>query len=670
MSEINAKSRIDQLVELLNKYSYNYYVLDKPLVSDSEYDELFDELLELERVYPEYIRQDSPTERVGAESSRSFQSFIHEPYMLSMQKAYTMKELEEFEKRINRFLNRDIKESFEYFIEPKYDGLSCEIIYESGLFKRAGTRGNGAVGEDISENVKTIKSVPLKLPKPISISIRGEILMKKRDFLILNEEKLRSGEEIFANPRNAAAGSVRQLDPKITMSRKLYFIAYEIKGIKLKNQKESIDLLKDLKFRTSSEIYLENNALNIFKRFGEYSEKRDSYEFEIDGVVVKVNDKNLQEQLGAVSHNPRWSIALKFKSREKETIVKNIEFYVSRTGAITPVAILEPVEISGATITHASLHNYDIFKILNIGIGDKVLIERAGDVIPHIIKVLRHVNSNTIVFPKYCPACGSELKRDPDKPIVRCINIECPAQVKEFISHFVGKEGLDIEGLGEKQIEKFIEKGIIKELPDIFLIKEQEKIKLWDGYGERSFNNLIDAIDKAKKVPFHRFLTALGIREVGNVTAKLLTRHFAFIEKLMEAKQEELEAIDGIGPIASEYIYNYFHNEKNIETINRLFSLGMELIYDDKEEELKLYNKVFVFTGSLEKVSRSQAKKLVEDLGGVVSSAISNKVDYVVVGEKPGSKLKKARSLGLNILNETEFQEMLNKDQAGKGTKY
>ncbi len=657
---MNVKQHIKELVSLLNKYSYHYYVLDKPLVNDSEYDALFDELLSLEKKYPQYILEDSPTQRVGAEVLKSFLPFPHDPPMLSMQKAYKLEELKEFEKRINRFLKRDENEKFEYYIEPKYDGLSCEIIYEDGIFIKAGTRGNGIIGEDITENVRTIKSVPLKLPVSISISVRGEILMKKKDFLILNEEKLKLGEETFANPRNAAAGSVRQLDPKIAASRKLYFLAYEVENKDLKFQVEVIKLLKELGFRVSNEYYIERETSEIFNRFEGYNKKRDNYEFEIDGVVVKVNDKDIQKQLGSVSHNPRWSIALKFKSREKETIVKNIEFSVGRTGAVTPVAVLEPVEISGAVITHASLHNYDIFKILNIGIGDKVLIERAGDVIPHIVKVIAHRGNNPIKFPNYCPACGSELIKDPDKPIVRCINIECPAQVMESIIHFVGKEGLDIDGFGEKQVKKFLERSIIEEIPDIFYIKDHPEIIKWEGFGARSFNNLVNSIEKSKRIPYHKFLSALGIREVGNVTAKLLTKHFDTFEKLLNAKKEELEAIDGIGPIASQYIYSYFHNEKNFQTIKVLFQSGIKIMYNKNEKALKFYNKVFVFTGSLEHYSRSQAKKLVEDLGGVVASAISKKVDYVVVGESPGSKLKKANMLNLKILNETEFHEMVN----------
>jgi len=659
MDDKEAKKRIDELVDLLNKYSYYYYVKDNPIVSDAEYDRLFDELSQLEEKFPQLIRPDSPTQRVGAEPAEEFLPFKHNPPMLSMQKAYTYEDLLEFQKRINRFLNRNESEKFEYFVEPKYDGLSCEIIYENGLFKKAGTRGNGTVGEDISENVKTIKSVPLKLNRAISISVRGEILMKKEDFFKLNEEKIKNGEDPFANPRNAAAGSVRQLDSSITAKRKLYFIAYEIENYSVKKQNEVIELLRDLNFRTSKEYFVVNGVDEVFKKFQYFDENRENLDFEIDGVVVKINDKNLQKQLGSVSHNPRWSIALKFKAKQKETILKDVEFSVGRTGAVTPVAILEPVEIAGVVITHASLHNYDIFTSLQLRKGDKILIERAGDVIPHVVKVIEHSKNEIINFPENCPACGSELVKAPDKPIIYCINVECPAQIKEKIIHFVSKDGFDIEGLGKKQIEKFLEKGIIKEIPDIFYIKNHPEIKEWEGFGEKSFNNLVESIEKSKDIPYYRFLVALGIREVGNITAKLLTKHFKRFEEFYHVSIGELSNIDGIGPVAAEYIFDYFHNSKNLETIEQLFKAGVKIVYETENENLKLSGKTFVFTGSLKNYSRSQAKKIVEELGGTVASSVSKKVDFVVVGDSPGSKYKKAIELGIGILNEREFLELI-----------
>lgn len=663
MNSKETKKRIDELVRLLNEYSYWYYVKDNPKIADAEYDQLFDELLKHESEFPQFKRDDSPTVRVGAEPLKEFKGFSHDPPMLSMQKAYTIEELKAFQERINRFLNNPIEHDFEYYVEPKYDGLSCELIYKNGYLIGAGTRGNGLKGEDITENAKTIQSIPLRLKENISISIRGEILMKKDDFEKLNEENRKKNESLFANPRNAAAGSIRQLDPKITASRRLYFIAYEIENYEVKEQMTTIELLRKLNFRTSKDPLLTIGINNTFSVFNRCEMKRADFEFEIDGVVVKVNSKEYQKRLGAVSHNPRWAIALKFKARESSTQIIDVEFSIGRTGAVTPVAVLKPVEISGATITRASLHNYEIFNSFKIAKGDTVLVKRAGDVIPQVIKVLEHSGEEKIKFPDTCPACGTKLFKEPDSPIIRCINIECPTQIFEAVTHFVGKEGFDIDGLGPKQIKKFIESGIIKSIPDIFKLNEHPEIIKWDGFGERSYENLIKSIENSKHISFYHFLVSLGIRGVGGVTAKLLARYFPTLEIFLKTEKEEFANIDGIGPIAADFIHSYITNPKNIEVINNLLKVGIDITYltISKDRELALADCSFIFTGTLETLSRSQAKKEVEERGGKVVSAVSKKVDFVVTGEKPGSKLKKAISLNLRIIDEEEFKNILKK---------
>ena len=654
---MNLKERIGHLIEKLNELSYWYYVKDTPKASDAEYDRLFDELADLEKQDPSLIRKDSPTQRVGSEPAAEFGQFLHSPPMLSLQKAYTMDELALFLEKVNRFLGNDLKQEHELHLEPKYDGLSCEIIYENGDFVKAGTRGNGIQGEDISFNAKTIRSIPMKISRSETLMIRGEILIKKEDFSKLNTEQATEGLPLFANPRNAAAGSIRQLDPQITSRRPLFFIAYDLLGIELSTHAQKIEALETMGFRTSGENRIHSTCEETFKFFSELEGTRSSFPFEIDGVVAKINSIETQGRLGAVSHNPRWAIALKFKAREESTILNDVFFSVGRTGAITPVAVLDPVEISGAVIRNASMHNREIYIALGAAPGDKVLVKRAGDVIPKVVKVLDSGGNEMIPFPVHCPSCGSDIHFPEGSPIAKCINPLCHTMIKERIYHFVSKAGFDIDGLGPKQIDRFMELKIITTIPDIFKLKEHPEIRFLEGFGERSFQRLTDSINSASHVPFYRLISALGIDEVGEVTAKLLTRHFSALEELMSASADSLSGIEGIGPVVAASIYEYFNDPVNIKILEDMLSNGVVLLYPDNNKDKGPLNSLnFIFTGSLSSLSRSEAKRMVEDAGGKVLSAISGKLDYVVAGEAAGSKLKKAQALDLKIIGEEEFK--------------
>ncbi len=663
MDRKEAKERIDSLTELLNRYAYQYYVKDSPLVSDEEYDRLFCELSALEFEYPELARSDSPTRKVGAEPSGHFGKFLHEPPMLSLQKAYGLSELEDFREKINRFRGLPAGTEYECTAEPKYDGLSCDIIYGNGVLLKAGTRGNGQTGEDVTANIKTVSNIPKELNEKISVSVRGEIVIKKSEFSKLNREREEAGEELFANPRNAAAGSLRQIDPSVTAKRKLMFIAYEVQNYKTPTQKDSIELLKRLGFLVPERFALCSDMNGAFGIFRKMEEKRDSFDLEMDGIVIKINDRDLQNSLGAVSNSPRWAVALKFRSKESETEVLDIEFSVGRTGAVTPVAVLKPVEIAGAVISRASLHNYEIFTELDIHQSDIVSVKRSGDVIPQITGVKRRGNGPVFVFPDTCPSCSSTLVKEADSPRMKCLNLDCPAQIFESILHFAAKDAFDIEGLGPKQIARLIERGIIGEVSDIFTIDGHPEIKTWEGYGEKSFSNLILSIEAAKKIPFFRFLAALGIKEVGTVTAKVLEEQFVDISALMEAGEEKLSGISGVGPVAAKSIASFFSNDRNQVTIQKLLKRGVSIIYGTKEiinESFK--GKVFIFTGTLKHFSREAAKAEVEKRCGKTASAVSKNIDYVVAGGEAGSKLEKAKKLSLKIIDEEGFLEMLGKN--------
>ncbi|NPA80615.1 MAG: NAD-dependent DNA ligase LigA [Thermotogae bacterium] len=649
------KEEVERLRELIRKYDYHYYVLNEPLVSDAEYDELKRRLIELESKYPELITPDSPTQRVGAPPRREFPQARHSIPMLSLEDARNEQEIRERIRRIQSMVGGKV----EFCVEPKYDGTSLELVYEKGVLVRAITRGDGYVGEDVTPNARTIRTIPLRLFEPISIEIRGEVVMPKRAFQELNRRLIEEGQRPFANPRNAAAGSLMQLDPRITAQRPLEFIVWGFgrSEIEFKKQSEFLKKAKELGFK-APDPFVSDDEDEIVRYYKEWEAKRDSYDYELDGLVIKVNDISLWDKLGYTARAPRWAFAAKFKPRERTTKLLNVVWQVGRTGIITPVAELQPVEIGGVIVSRATLHNVDILKKLDVRIGDTVLVSRAGDVIPQIVKPiveLRTGNEKPVPIPDRCPVCGGEVVRE--GPYLKCVNASCPAKLVASIRHLASRDAFDIEGLGEKTARLLVERGLVKDLADIFRLTKEDLLKL-PGFADVSAEQLALAIERAKKVPYHRFIYALGIPSVGQATAKLLAQHFPRFEDLMSATEEELMRIKGIGPETARAIVKYFSDEHNRRTIEKMFKYGVKILYED-EREGPLAGKIFVFTGELDCCPRSEAKRMVEDLGGSVANSVSRKVSYLVVGKNPGSKLRKAQRYGIPILTEEEFLKMI-----------
>ena len=670
------KKRIEELREKIEYHNYRYYVLDDPEISDAEYDRLFNELKELEEKYPEFITPYSPTQKIGGKPLEEFARRQHSVPMYSLDNVFSKGEFEEYFSKLRRLLPG---EDISFWVDPKLDGLALEIIYENGKYVAAATRGDGYVGEDVTENVKTIKNVPLILRDRVNffpeyIEVRGEVVISKRDFYLLNQRQLDSGQKVFANPRNAAAGSIRQLDPKITASRPLRFFAYGVGIIRwrggsnneLKTQRQIMHLLNQLGFNIVPEAKYCKDKDEVFSYFESIEAKKDDFPYEIDGVVAKVDSLDQQKRLGATARSPRWAIAIKFKAEQAQTTLKDIIVQVGRTGVLTPVAILEPVEIGGAIVKRATLHNEDEIRAKDLKIGDRVVVQRAGNVIPEVvrpIKELRTGKEKEFVFPKKCPVCGSDVIRLKDEANHRCINASCPAKLKRGLIYFVSKSGLDISGVGERWIEIFVDKGIIKDFADLFLLKKEDIIHL-ERMGDKLADNMLSSIKEAKeRATLDKFISALGIRLVGEQTAKLLAHHFGSIDRLANASIEELQNIRDIGPEVAKSIYTFFRNPANQALLKKFKEIGLWPTNIDqgqeKSEDLKLKDKKFIFTGKLETLTRSQAKKLVEQLGGRVVSAISKKVDFVVVGKDPGSKFAKAKELGLKIIDEKEFLDLI-----------
>ena len=671
LSREEAKKRIEELRELINYHNYRYYVLNEPEITDDEYDELFRELVELEEMYPEFVTPDSPTQRVGAPPRKEFGEVRHSIPMLSLQDARNDDELRDFDARIKRVLGLPMNAEIEYVAEPKFDGLSCEIVYVDGKYTLASTRGDGIVGEDVTPNVRTIKTVPMRLlkvqgiPVPERIEVRGEVLMSKKDFQKLNEELARRGEKTFANPRNAAAGSLRQLDPNITAQRRLDFIAWGVgvvEGISFKKHSEVLETLEKFGFKAAKPRRICKNIDEVIEFYHRIESERDSFDYELDGIVVKVNDMELWERLGSTARSPRWAIAGKFKPRQRTTKILDVVYQVGRTGTITPVAVLEPVEVSGVIVSRATLHNFDYVKLMDVRVGDTVVVQRAGDVIPEIVSVVKDKRTGKerpIEPPTRCPVCGADVVKE--GAYYRCVNISCPAKLVQALIHFASRRAMDIEGLGGKTAQLLVERGLVKDLADIFYLKKEDILKL-PGFADKSAQNLIDGINRAKQdVPLHRFLYAIGIPNVGEFTAKLLADKFGSLEKLMKATYDQLLQIEGIGPEIARSIVEFFKEKRNIEVINKMFKAGLKLKEVRKEEVQKspFAGKTVVFTGALSSMTRDQAKSYVEMLGGRVSNSVSRKTDLVVVGENPGSKYQKAMRLGIKMVNEDEFLEML-----------
>jgi DNA ligase (NAD+) len=662
----NLSEYVEELKKKIHYHNYRYYVLDEPEISDAVYDEIFKELEELEREYPQFITPDSPTQRVGAAPLAEFGTVEHHIPMLSLNSLSADKEVRDFDERVKRILGEPV----EYVAEPKIDGLAIELVYHNGVLSVGSTRGDGITGEDITQNLKTVKTIPLRIFSPVALlEVRGEVYMPLSRFKELNEELSRRGEKTFANPRNAAAGSVRQLDARITASRPLDFSSYAIgraEGVKFDTHIEILAVLRKAGFKVNPLIRLYTDIDEVIEYHQEIKEKREELDYEIDGIVVKVNSLEQQERLGAISRSPRWAIAYKFPPKQEFTRVKDIIVQVGRTGALTPVALLEPVQIAGVTVSRATLHNEEELKKKEVRIGDTVVVERAGDVIPEVVSVVtsrRSGRENEFKMPSKCPVCGADTLRE--GPIVRCIGASCSAQIKERIKHFASLRAMNMEGLGEKIIEQLVDKKLVSDAADIYFLKKQDLLKL-ERIGDKLAQNMLDAIEKSKKTSFFRLIHALGIRHVGEHIASLLADKFEDIEALKEANYEDFVRIEGIGPEIAKSICLFFEQESTKKFLDKLERAGVEykerLVEEEEKEAEKvkkaLHGKTFVFTGRIS-MPREAATRLVERMGGKVASSVSKKTDYVIAGEDGGSKLEKAEKLGVKIIKENVFTEMV-----------
>lgn len=662
-----ATARLAILREEIRYHAHRYYVLDDPQISDGEYDNLFQELLALERKFPTLVDLDSPSQRVGGSPLPAFDRVRHRQPMLSLENAFNLADLTDFEERVQRFLQVD--EPVEFIAEPKLDGLAVELVYQDGLLVVGSTRGDGEVGEDITANLKTIQAVPLRLQGgiiPTLLEVRGEVYLPLKGFAELNDQRFQAGEAPFANPRNAAAGSLRQLDTKIAASRPLDFFCYGVADsmqVPCATQSELFELLATLRFKVNPLRKVCRGAASVGEHFEYIQEHRSELPYDIDGVVVKVNRFDLQKRLGNKARAPRWAIAWKFGAQQAISRIVDVEFGVGRTGVITPIAILEPVYVGGVVVGRATLHNADEIHRKDLHVGDTVLVQRAGDVIPEVVMAIaekRTGDEEKIVMPEICPVCAGELCRVAGESAVRCLNSYCPAQQMRALIHFCGKDGLDIEGLGLKAIEQLYEKGLITHLPDIYGLKVEELGEL-EGWGRKSAHNVVLAIEARKKTTLSRFLTALGIRFVGEVASQLLEDRFGTIENVRTAGKADYLEVEGIGERTAESLAEFFRNPKSTGMLDRLLAQGLQFVQNEVGEERKLLSgTVFVFTGSLQMFSRGEAKSRVKELGGQVVSAISKKVTHVVCGDKSGSKLKKATELGLAIFSEEEFSALIN----------
>ena len=659
--------RISLLKQKIRDADYKYYVLAEPDIDDYKYDMILKELNEIEAKFPDLKTGDSPTQRVSGEPTKIFKTAQHKIPMLSLSNSYTFEELIEFDKRVKNILE---DRKYEYACELKFDGLAVSLIYENGKLVRAATRGDGMKGDDVTQNIKTIRSIPLSIigNKYKDFEVRGEVFFKKEDFIKINEEQELKGEKIFANARNTAAGTLKLKDSKIVASRPLNFFSYSIYTDEaiLKTHMEGIRLLEELRFPVNKS-YIKADNVEEVKKFCDKIEKiRDSLPYDIDGTVVKVNLIAQQEILGFVSRSPRWAIAYKFKAKEAETKVLNIVCQVGRIGTITPVADLQPVFLAGSTISRATLHNFDEINRKDIRVGDYVKIEKGGDVIPKVLVVIkdrRGKDSKPFKIPNKCPVCGTKLEKPEDEVYYYCPNYNCAAQVQGRIEHFVHRNGMEIEGLGESIIEIFLEKGFLKNYADIYELKKyRNKIIELERFGVKSVDNILAAIEESKNRSFDKVLFALGVRHIGERTAKVLSKHFGNIDNLINSSEEEIQNVHEIGPKIAQSVANFFKDEKNIELVSRLRKADLKLETEKSSVEKinpNFSNKSFVITGTLENYKRDIIQKLIEDLGGRISSSVSKKTDYVVAGAEAGSKLDKAKALGVKVLGEKEFQSML-----------
>ncbi len=661
-------NRVAELRDTINELNYHYYSQDDPAASDAEYDRLFAELKQLETQYPELLTADSPTQRVGAAPLAKFSQITHALPMLSLDNVFDETELTAFDQRVKDRLNTT--ETIEYAAEPKLDGLAISIRYENGLLTQAATRGDGSVGEDVTANVKTIRNVPLKLKGknvPAVVEIRGEIYMPKAGFEQLNQQQLADGKKIFVNPRNAAAGSLRQLDSNITASRPLALFCYslgDLQGMERPaSHQQAMDLIAGWGGAVCPETKLLKGVDACFDYLHQLAEKRELLPYEIDGVVFKVNNSELQNRLGFVSRAPRWAIAYKFPAQEEMTVVEAIEIQVGRTGALTPVARLKPVFVGGVTVSNATLHNEDEIRRKDVRIGDTVIVRRAGDVIPEIVGVVtakRPADAEEFVMPKQCPVCDSAVERADGEAVARCSGgLYCAAQRKEALKHFASRKAMDIDGLGDKLVEQLVDAELVKDPADLFQLTVEQLAGL-ERMGEKSAENLVSALQAAKQTRFARFLYALGIREVGEATARSLALHFVDLDKLKAASEQQLLEIEDVGPVVAQHIVTFFQQPHNLEVIDRLLAQGIQWPQEKPAfADSELNGKTIVLTGTLENLSRSEAKEKLLALGAKVAGSVSAKTDYVVAGRDAGSKLSKAESLGVAVVDEAQLQEWI-----------
>lgn len=665
LSKEEAEKRLKELRDLLNYHSYLYYVLDKPEISDREYDMLFRELLEIEKRFPELVTVDSPSHKVGAPPLKEFRSVSHTVPMLSLANAFDENDLRDFDMRVKRELGVS---EVEYVTELKIDGLAISLRYESGILVSGATRGDGIRGEDVTPNVKTVKDIPLRLmlePAPKILEVRGEVIMYWKDFNELNADRERNGEAVFANPRNAAAGSIRQLDSKITAQRKLHIIAYgvgEVTGCEFKTQFELLQFLKKAGFNISPEVRVLANIEQVIEHIKRITCIKVNLPFGADGVVVKVNCIDYQKALGATSHEPRWAIAYKFPAEEAETVVKDILVSVGRTGVLTPVAIFEPVEIDGSTVSRAALHNEDQVRKLDIRINDHVVVHKAGSVIPEVVRVVkekRKGDEKPFKMPEKCPVCGGPVVRVEGEAATRCVNASCPAQVKERITHFVSRDAMDIESIGDKLVNQMVDTGLLKDFGDLYFLSLEKLLSL-ERMGEILASKILKNIEESKTRPLLNLIYALGIFQVGKRTAELLVEKFPDLDSLASANMDEILKIDGVGPVTAKSIVDFFSSKDNLKIIEKLKAAGVNMRRQAVEErELPLKGLIFVFTGTLKDFTRQEAEKLVVSLGGEASDTVSRRVSVVVAGQDPGSKLEKARAMGIRVIDEAEFKKMV-----------
>ncbi len=653
----SAKKRIDELVEILNYHSRLYYVEDRNEISDYEYDMLQNELKKLEAANPDLIRKDSPTQRVGGEAVSGFEKVTHKVQMGSLQDVFSFDEVREFVDRVRESVSDPV-----FVVEPKIDGLSVSLEYHDGQLTVGSTRGDGFVGENVTENLKTVRSIPVTIDSSLPmIEVRGEVYMPRNVFLSLIKEQEDNDEQPFKNPRNAAAGSLRQKDPKIAAKRKLdifVFNVQQVDGKELTAHKQSLDYLKELGFKTVPDYKQVSTSDEIIARINEIGESRFDLPYDIDGVVIKVDDFKHRDILGATAKVPKWAVAYKFPPEEKNTKLIDIELNVGRTGAVTPVAVFEPVFLAGTQVSRATLHNQDLIIEKNINIGDTIRVRKAGDIIPEVLGSVEKNSEGAFMLPDECPVCHTKLVKSEDEAAVRCPNVECPAQIFRSIVHFASKGAMNIDGLGPQIVRLLLDNKLITSVADLYNIKEDDLLAL-DSFKEKSAHNLVTAIEKSRSVSLDRLIFGLGIRNIGQASAKLLCAKFGGLDSIMSATAEEISGIDGFGEVMAQSVYNAFHEEHMIALIQRLKECGVNTEYEKVQQDDRFAGKTFVLTGTLPTLKRNDAKELIEKFGGKASGSVSKKTDFVLAGEEAGSKLTKAQELGVKIISEEEFMEMI-----------